>query len=279
MENFESPPQLVPPQEAPEAEKTEEGINLEQKEVIHPNTVESKPLTAYDEEFIIEEVKEGDDVLVGKGLVDGNYYLRCDFSSFEEKLKVVTIEKLEEFFIQAKKFEEQAPNLDENTRRLLHSCWRVARITKNMLGDLGSEFARNNSFNRFKVEGERFCIKPLSQCKGEAVCSEYTLMAHHILKKLGIESSIVVGAFSADPNDQLADRHTFLVLEDGKLVFDPTHTATEKDCWPPKVFVPEKPLTLENLQDMSVEGESFGHKIKCTDLLTKDIRIYGSGAV
>lgn len=261
-----------------EIELTREDLGTKEKP-IHPNLVDAKPLTPYDEEFFIENIKEGDDVLVGKGFADGAYYLRCDFSSFEEKLADVTVERLEEKFNQAKKLEEQAPDLDEKTRRLINACWRVTRITKNLLGDPGSEVVRNDSFSRFKVEGERLSIKPLSQCKGEAVCSEYSFLAHHILKKLGVESSLIVGAFSADTNNLLTNRHTFLVLEGGQLVYDPTHSATEKDCWPPKVFTSEKPLTVENLEDMSTDEKgSFGHKIKCTDLLTKEVRIYGSGA-
>jgi len=105
-------------------------------------------------------------------------------------------------------------------------------------------------------------------------------MAHHILEKLGIQSSVVVGAFSENPKDQLADRHTFLVLEGGKYVFEPTHTTQQECSWPPKVFTPETPLTVDSLRDMETdESKPFGRKITCKDLITNEERIYGSGAV
>lgn len=259
------------------------GYNLEQEKTIELRPVTKEALTAYDEEFFIPHIEDGQDVLVGRGLADGDFYLRCDFSAFAEKLKSVTPEKLEELFVAAGKLEQQAPDLDENTRRLLNTCWRVARVSRNMLGEVGSEFKRNNSFSEYQaktVNGKKACVKPLSESPGLAVCSEYALMAHHILEKLGIQSSIVVGAFSEDPKDELAGRHTFLVLEGGTYVFDPTHTAQQKDGWPPKVFTPEVPLTVDSLRDMETDdSKPFGRKITCKDLLTKEERIYGSGAV
>ncbi|MFA4880381.1 MAG: hypothetical protein WC650_02050 [Candidatus Doudnabacteria bacterium] len=259
------------------------GYNPEKEKTVELNPTEMEPLTAYNEEFFISHVEEGQDVLVGQGLADGDFYIRCDFSAFAEKLKVVTPEKLAELFAAAGKLEQQAPNLDEDTRKLLNSCWRTTRITRNLLGDVGSEFQRNQSFHEYStrtVDGKKVCIKPISKSQGQAVCAEYALMAHHVLEKLGIQSSIIVGAFSENPNDPLADRHTFLVLENGKYVFDPTHSALQKDSWPPKVFTPETPLTVESLRDMETDdNKPFGRKIICTDLLTKKERIYGSGAV
>lgn len=247
---------------------------------INPAVVEV--LTAFNDEFIIPKIGDGQDVKVGGSLSDGDFYLRCDFSDFDEKLKVVTPEKLEELFVTAGKLEKKIPNLDENTRRMLNICWRTARIAKSMLGDIGSETKRNNSFSEYKSktkEGKKVCVKPLSKCRGQAVCAEYSLMAQHILEKLGIEASVVVGAFAENPNDRLAGRHTFLVLEDSNYVFDPTHTAQQNGGWPPKVFVPETPLTVDSLRNMSADDtKPFGKKIKCTDLLTKDDRIYGTGA-
>lgn len=259
------------------------GNNPEQEKTIELNPVESEALTAYDEEFFIPHVEDGQDVLVGRSFAYGYLYLRCDFSAFAEKLKGITPEKLEELFTAAGKLEQQAPDLDENTRRLLNACWRTARITRNMLGETGSEFKRNQSFSEYlskTVDGKKVCVKPLSRSQGFAVCSEYALMAQHILEKLGIQASVVVGAFSWDPKDKLASRHTFLVLEDGKYVFDPTHTAQQKDVWPPKVFISETPLTVDSLRDMETDdSKPFGRKIICKDLLTREERIYGSGAV
>ncbi len=259
------------------------GYNPEREKTIKLNPVEKEALTAYDEEFFIPHVADGQDILVGRGLADGDFYIRCDFSAFAEKLKAVTPEKLEELFAAAGKLEQQAPDLDEDTRRLLNSCWRTARVTRNMLGEVGSEFQRNQSFSEYStktVDGKKVCVKPLSKSQGLAVCSEYALMTHHVLEKLGIQSSIVIGAFSEDPKDELAGRHTFLVLEGGKYVFDPTHTAQQKDGWPPKVFVPETPLIVDSLRDMETDdSRPFGRKITCKDLLTKEEKIYGSGAV
>ncbi len=260
-----------------------QGNNPEQEKIIKLNPVKKEALTPYDEEFFIPHIAGGQDVLVGRGLADGDFYLRCDFSAFAKKLKGITSEKLEELFTAAGKLEQQAPDLDENTRRLLNACWRVARIVRNILGDVGSVFKRNQSFSEHQTrtaDGKKVCVKPLSKSQGLAVCSEYALMAHHVLKKLGVQSSIIVGAFSEDPKDPLAGRHTFLVLEGGKYVFDPTHTAQQKDSWPPKVFSPKVPLTVESLRDMETDdSKPFGRKITCTDLLTKEERVYGSGAV
>lgn len=256
--------------------------NPEQERIVELNPTKMETLTAYNEEFFIPRVEEGQDVLVGRGLADGDFYIRCDFSAFAEKLKEITPEKLEELFSAGGKLEKQTPDLDENTRRLLNSCWRTARITRNLLGDVGSEFQRNQSFSDYStktVDDKKVCVKPLSKSRGQAVCSEYVLMAHHVLEKLGIQSSIVIGAFSEDPKDPLADKHTFLVLENGRYVFDPTHTAQQKDSWPPKVFVPETLLTVDSLRDTETDdSKPFGRKIKCKDLLTKEERLYGSGA-
>jgi hypothetical protein len=257
--------------------------NPEQEKTIELNPVTKEALTAYDEEFFIPHIEEGQDVLIGRGLSGGDFYLRCDFSTFAEKLKGVTPEKLEELFTAVGHLEQQATNLDENTRRLLNTCWRVARVCRNMLGDIASEFQRNESFREYQtktIDGKKVCVKPLSKSQGLAVCSEYVLMAHHVLEKLGIQSSVVVGAFSEDSKYPLADRHTFLVLEGGKYIFDPTHTAQQKDSWPPKVFVPEVPLTVESLRDMETDvSKPFGRKITCKDLLTNKESMYGSGAV
>ncbi len=255
----------------------------DQEKVAIINRAEMEPLTAYDEEFLIPHVDEGEDVLIGRSLTDGDFYLRCDFSAFAEKLKVVTPEKLEELFEAVGKLKQQAPDLDEDKRRLLNLCWRTARIVRNVLGDPGSEFKRNQSFSDYvaqTADGKKVCVKPLSETKGLAVCGEYSLLAQYVLEKLEIQSSIVVGAFTDDIEDQLADRHTFLVLEDGNYVFDPTHSLTQKDSWPPKVFTPETPLTTDNLRDMGTDNtKPFGRKVICTDMLTKEKKIYGTGAV
>lgn len=246
------------------------------------NFAKSEPLTPYNEEFIISHVTDGEDILIGRSFSNGNLYLNADFSNFSEKLKVVTPEKLEEYYKQYKGLiEKVAPEIDEETQKLLHACWRATRIVRNLLGNVGSEYQRNESFDKYKsttVDGKSACIKPLSHCHGESVCAEYSLLTHHVLELLNIPSSIVIGAFSEDlqNKDSIADRHTFLVLENGKYIFDPTHTAQQKESWPPKVFSPEKPFTAESLKRLPKENN---HHYVCTDLLSGEKLIYGSGAV
>ena len=143
----------------------------DQEKVAVINRAEMEPLTAYDEEFLIPHVAEGEDVLIGRGFTDGDFYLRCDFSAFAEKLKVVTPKKLGELFEAVGKLEQQAPDLDEDKRRLLNSCWRTARIVRNLLGDPGSEFKRNQSFSDYatkNAEGKKVCVKPLSESRDQS---------------------------------------------------------------------------------------------------------------
>ncbi len=255
------------------------------KECVEVNPAKMEPLTAYNEEFLIKHVEEGQDVPIGVNLGWGDFYIRCDFAAFTDNLKTVTPERLEEKFVNNGKLAKQAPALDEDTRRLLHACWQTAMLVQKSLGDVGQDFVRDASFNRYSKEtksGKKVCIKPLSECKDKAVCAEYALLSQHILNKLGIPSSVIIGAFIEDPEelDTLANRHTYLVLKEGQLVYDPTHSALQEKCWPPKVFKAEKPMTIESLRDMSTdENEPFGRRFRCKDLLTKIERIYGTGAI
>ncbi|HOX97528.1 MAG TPA: hypothetical protein PL066_04235 [bacterium] len=253
-----------------------------ERKIFKLNLGKIESLTAYDEEFFISEVLDGQDIRVGAGAKDGSYYLRCNFSFFADKLKKVTSEELDSRFVNDGKFEKQFPEMPEFERKLLYTCWMVSKIVQNMLGDVANDDARNNSFARYHGQtesGKNVCVKPLSECRGESVCSEYALMSYHILKKLGVQSAVVVGAFNDNINKGIADRHTFLVLDNGKYVFDPTHTVGQELCWPPKVFAAESPLTAETLKDTSKNlDDPFGVKIVCTDLVTKDQKLYGSGA-
>ncbi len=256
-------------------------------ESIEPKPVElnlapAEPLTPYDEEFIIPSVADGQDVRVGSSLTGEKYYLHCDFNAFADKLKDITTAKLTEMFVADGKLESQFPDLDEASRQQIYVCWRAARIVRNLLGDVASEQARNMSFDNFRQvssAGQKECIKPLSKCVGESACSEYALMAHEVLRRLGVESSIVVGAYDGSAEGDIAGRHTYLVLQDGAIVFDPTHTAQQNDSWPPKVFTASEPLTLQTLRNMSTsDDEPFGHKVACQDIVTKQVVRYGSGA-
>jgi len=246
----------------PKAQRQESINNITE---VHPAKVET--LTPYNEEFFVEEIKEGEDVLVGGGLGDGKYWLRCDWSAFGTELDNLSPQRLNDFFDRVGGLQEQAPQLGAETRKMLHACWRAAQKAQQVLGKPGLEFIRNESFSQYSNHQKPAdCIKPLSASRGEAVCTEFALITHHVLDRLGIKSSVVIGAYK--PNQaELPGRHTFLVLDSGKVVFDPTTTATQADCWPPKVFKAERPLTVNSLKDMSTEGE-FGHKIKCSDILT-----------
>ena len=256
-------------------------LNVELKKIIL-KPADKEDLTAYGDEFYIPKVLDGQDVLIGHNLAHGQLYLRCDYASFAQRLKDITPEKLGELFDRDGKLEGQAPALTEDIRKLVHACWRAGRITRKMLGDTASEHRRSESFNDYAAkakDGRNICLKPLSECRGTSVCSEYALLAHHILDKLGIGSSIIVGAFADSPQDPLAGRHTYLVLRDGEYVFDPTQSAKQEDSWPPKVFLPEVPLTIKALKDLGTEEDKpFGRKIICKDLLTATKNVYGSGA-
>lgn len=255
-------------------------------ETVALNIPRQEQLTAYDDEFMIQRIDDGQDILVGGGLADGNYFIQCDYASFAALLdqKNVDITKLEEMFAQVGKLEKELPQFDEQTRKLIHACWRASRIVKNILGEVGSETKRNNSFSRFQTRdgntGRKICQKPLSTCRNEAVCSEYTLLTHYILRRFGYDSTVIVGAFTDDPDNNLAGRHTFLTVENGNLIFDPTHSAQQQDNWPPKISKPDNAFTPETLRDMSTdENTQFGKKIRCTDLITGQVTLYGTGAV
>ena len=243
-------------------------------------TVDS--LTPYEQEYFIPEIKEGEDIHVGQDWVLGKLYLKADFSNFEEKLSYVNAQELESQFEKVGKLEKELPHLDEDTRRFIHTCWRAARITRHLLGEPSSETLRNNSFEKYHAKDEngvKICVKPLSETVNQAVCAEYCLLSHYILKKLGIESSIVVGAFSEESENPTFFMHTYLVLNKGEYVFDPTHTASQKGSWPPKIFRTEFFLTADSLKNMETDPEKpFGKKAFCTNILTKEKKVYGSGA-
>lgn len=260
----------------------EEIVNEER--VIEISLAPMETLTPYKEEFFIDHIEEGQVVAIGRGLDHARALcIQCDFSAFEETLKEVNPEKLEERFVAVKKLLKELPGIDEQTRRLIHACWKATRLTRSLLGDISRlDHERIDNFSKYKAqtnEGAYVAVKPLSSCKDLAMCAEYALLTHHVLAKLGINSSVVIGAFSDNPENVLAEHHSYLVLEGGKYVFDPTHTATQKESWPPKFFTPETPLTLESLQNMETgDFTSSGRKIVCTDVITQEEKVYGSGA-
>lgn len=251
--------------------------DMQKEETLSLRLTNAESLTPYQQEYFISDVKNGEDIHIG-----WNYYIRADFSNFDEKLEYVNSEALERLFEEVGELKKEAPNLDKETRRLLHACWRTTRITRHFLGDVSSARMRNKSFDKYEGINNKevkMCIKPLSECLNEAVCSEYCLLSHYILKKLGIKSSIVIGAFSEENKEPPASMHTYLVLENGEYVFDPTYTASQEESWPPKVFITEFPFTANSLKDMETDPKKpFGKKAFCTDLLTNERKVYGSGA-
>jgi len=262
------------------------GINPDAKKPKELRPAQAEMLTPFGDEFFIKNVEDGQDVKIGTGGSSGirDMFVRCDFSSFKKTLDLVSTKKFDELFNAVGELKKDAPELDDATRKLLHACWRVARMTRNLLGEVaeGKNMARQKSFVEHATtttDGKNVSIRPLSESKGTSMCAEYALMSQQVLKRAGIESAVVVGTFSEDPEDPVTEAHTYLVVDNGKYVFDPTHSALQTNSWPPKVFLAETPLTLETLRNMEPDPEkSFGKKINCTDLLSNEIRMYGTGA-
>lgn len=258
------------------------GFNPEKENLITLNLAEMRSLTPFDDEFIVDRINDGEDVIVGRTAVDGRMYLRCDFSQFDKNLAGVTPERLSEYFINDGSFEAQAPGFEEDDRRLMHACWRVTKIAKKLFSGVGSENVRNASFANYvtkSTDGNPVCAKPLSECVGQAVCAEYSILVKHILEKLGYNSSMVIGAFSEDGAVGSTGQHTFLAVGEGGYVFDPTHTAQKTECWPPSFFRCESPMAADTITSMETDPDKpLGVKIECTDVFTGKKSLYGSGA-
>jgi hypothetical protein len=253
---------------------------LEQADEVAPvpaNPADMEQLTPYGDEFYIHGIKAGQDVPIGGTLKGECFWIRCDWDAFSEDLAKITPDSLLDGFDKFGELEEQLPNLEREIRLALFACWQASKKAIELLGKPPEDpTQRNNSFGELNGrQGDR--IKPLSTSKGMAVCSEYSLLVHHILDKAGISAAVVVGAQMEHPDFQLADRHTYVSLEEQGLVFDPVYSATQEQGWPPKVFRPEESFTAASIKNMATEGQ-FGKKIKCTDLVTGEERYYGSGA-
>lgn len=254
------------------------------RESVEIRRAEMEPLTAYDDEFFIEAVEEGQDVPIGASLAKGQFFLRCDFENITDpRFQSLTPQKMHQSFEKHGKLEEQFPEMDEKTRLLVFACWKASQLAHRLLGNLASETERNNSLHRYATqtpEGKNVCVKPLSEAKNEAVCSEFSLVTQEILSRLGVEAAVVVGAFASNVDAPLLDRHTYVALKKGELVYDPSHSIPRENQWPPVVLKPEKPVTVENLRDMGTDPElpTFGHRMVSTDIVTGGQRVYGSGA-
>ena len=236
------------------------------------------PLTPYNEEFYIQRVNDGDLVFAGKSHTSPlTYFAECDFQSFDSLLSRITPGITEELFTGQEKFADVLPGQTDDFRRTVHACWRAARAAKHILKNptMKNAAAVGAGDENYRVPGEKYCAKPLSASVGDATCLDYALVAHRALEKMGKPSAVVIGA-RADPVTRSIEEHTFLVLDSGNLVFDPTLTVHQDKCWPPWVLEPESPLTVDTLQNLAADG-SFGHKISCTDIFSGATLLYGSG--
>jgi len=233
-------------------------------------------------ELFIENVDDGDDIQIGRNeLFNNDIYLRCDYSGFDQKLSELKVSKaaLNKNFLKYDTFLDQAPGQNEGMRKILFACWVAARMAQGIMGSPNDRMNdRTAHFMDNSIHIGNNLLTPLSQLKGKAACSEFACLAHYILRKFGIHSNVIVGAYSVDEDDKSV-AHAYLVLEDGKIVYDPTHTSNQEKCWPLKAYSAEKPLTLENLKALPVkridEYETRGGKIRCTGLITKEERYYG----
>lgn len=236
-------------------------------------------LDPYADEFFIPHVVDGEDVVAGWGMA-----IRCDFSAFAEIIQTLLPSNIElgKSFESAGKLEKLAPDLSEDMRRFMHVCWTAAKIAKKLMGnralsDTKRKVRLGKSKLTAKIGQQTLNITPLSECVNDAVCIEYALMTHHILEKFGIQSSVIEGAVEQYGSDsQTAYPHTFLTLDGGKYVFDPSHAVQEGSGDSPRILVPEVNFTIDTLRDL--DTSSRGKKYKCTDLVRKTTRRYGSRA-
>ncbi len=249
-----------------------------------PRSIEShfakhQRLDPYADEFFIPHVADGEDVVVGWGMA-----IRCNFLDFAEQVKALmpTKQELEESFQSAGKLERLVPDLNEDMRRFMHTCWTAAKIAKKLMGNRSTDKGKRNvrlSDPRVTTKSGNmvFSVTPLSECINDAVCAEYAIMTHHVLEKFGIQSSIIEGAVeNFGSNGEDAHPHTFLTLADGNYVFDPSHAVQEGSGESPRILIPEVPFTVDTLKDF--DQQSHGKKFKCVDLVRKTTRRYGSRA-
>ncbi len=241
-------------------------------EAITLRPAQHERLDPYGDEYFFPEIKDGEDFVMSAG----SALLECDFSAFDDKLKTVTPEKLEEMFQHVGELEKELPELDLETRRLVHACWRGARIARKMLGEVYTDsFNRKKRYleNKVVVDGRAVSKRKLSGTVGEAMCAEFAALSHDILRRVGVDSSVYGAAVSSHPDSE-NNAHAFVSLQGGKRIFDPTVSNTREHSWPPAILDAEEALTVEKLRWR--EGED-GKMIECTDIVTGDKRLYGSG--
>lgn len=242
-------------------------------DILLPNPVKADQLDLFGEEFFITEIQEGDDVHIGGGLAQGDFWLRCDWSEFAQELTKITPERLEELYQDSGDWKDELTGVDEETKRLIFATYKTAQTIQRLLGNPATETKRSDSFNAFSNGVKKAaCIKPLSRCRGEAMCTEYSLLAQHVLSsRLQVPTAVVVGQM--DIPGFAPGNHTFNVVKEGNLVYDPTMTMAQPTLWPPRLFQMERPLTARTLSNKT---QSDLNIIKGTDILTKQTVFYGS---
>jgi len=244
--------------------------------VVQLNLAHAERLDTGGAEFYYPAIEAGQDVSIGIGAFLGDeFFIHCDFEEFEEKLRSVNPEMLEKKFQEVGELLEQLPHLDREERRFIHACWRAARIARNLLGEVfNSERERVQAYVAAVQKsslGRPVGVRKLSDTRGKAMCAEISVLTHHVLGKAGLSSAVVIGAVS-DHQEDTNGAHAYLVMNDGKRVFDPTVSNQRKDSWPPAILDAEKPMTVENLR-----YEEDGNLIDCTDIITGQKRRCGTG--
>lgn len=247
-----------------------------EEEVIQLNLAQAERLDTDGAEFYYPAIEASQDVSIGVGAFLGEeFFIHCDFEAFEEKLHSVNPEMLEAKFREVGELFEQLPHLDREERQFVHACWRAARIARNLLGEVfTSESARVQAYVAAVKKGSLgrpVGVRKLSDTRGQAMCAEISVLTHHVLSKVGLSSAVVIGAVSDHP-EATNGAHAYLVMNNGKRVFDPTVSNQRKDSWPPAILDAERPLTVESLQ-----YEEDGKLIDCTDIITGQKRSYGTG--
>ena len=219
--------------------------------------------------YIAPKVNQGDDIYVGYTGACGNLWIRCDYQSFDGLLERYTPEQFETFYAQHQEtFAKTLPNHDEESRKLIFTLWVVSQKCKILLGPPTEDsFRRVDTFKNYSTgdPSQKECVKPLSNCNGDAMCTEYALLTHHILDKLGIKSEFISGAISQEGDT--VGGHAYLTISSGELVFDPVRSLKQENCWPPKIYKPAEKLTSDLLKKEA--------SVSCTNIISGGEMIYG----
>lgn len=219
-----------------------------------------------------ESVDDMVDVKRGGSLAH-TFWIRTDFSTIAEQLDGINPEASEksiEYFRDSFQRMKGADGkeLSENLQRTLCICWRASVHARRILGKPnGNDLSRNNFYLIKKAGNREHLVRILSQCEGEAACLEYSLLAKHILDRIGVKSVIMTeGDMYVD--EPSYEQHAYLVLEGGSLIFDPVNSSISEECWPVAVYRPKEMMTPDLLRDSD-------DLIEATHILTGQKAHYG----